>query len=378
MRHSLVTRTCGRKRVAAPGRLGLVAFAAAAFLSSGPLTGGRAGDEAIAATPEAVCDLYAAPWGRNGGRGTAEKPFRTAQRLADALRAGQVGCLRGGTYKESWDGYVLDLERSGKPGKPIRIQSVPRERARLVGTVHVPEEADHIVLSHLAFEGTGAHNTIKIYSTAVVLEDNDITNAGRGKSCLMLGNVSHELVAAETVVRRNRFHDCGSTDHDNKDHAIYVSNARGTKILQNVFWNTAGYTIHMYPASRSAHVAYNVIDGGSPSVRGGVIFAGDDDNASSDNVIEHNVVAYAETSNITSDWNGPTGESNVVRRNCLWSAKEHEIDDSQGGFVVTANVVAPPLFVSRARRDYRLRRDSRCRGVLGRIAAARVGTAARR
>jgi hypothetical protein len=377
MRHSLLTRLCGRKCVAATSRLGLVVVAAAVFLSSGLLTAGRAGDDAIAATAAAVCDLYAAPGGRNGGPGTAEKPFRTAQRLADALRPGQVGCLRGGTYKESWDGFVLDLERSGKPGRPIRIRSVPRERARLVGTVHVPEEADHIVLSHLAFEGTGAHNTIKIYSTGVVLEDNDITNAGRGKSCLMLGNVSHDLVAVGTVVRRNRFHDCGSADHDNKDHAIYVSNARGTKILQNVFWNTAGYTIHMYPASRAAHVAYNVIDGGSPSVRGGVIFAGDDDHASSGNLIEHNVVAYAETSNVTSNWDGPTGESNVVRRNCLWSGKEHDIDDSSGGFVVSANLVAPPLFVDRGRHDYRLRGNSRCRHVLGRLAAARVGTDSR-
>jgi len=377
MRLSPVTRPCGRKRVAAASRLGLVALAAAIVSSSGLLTAGRAGDEAIAATPDAVCDLYAAPSGRNGGRGTAEKPFRTAQRLADALRPGQVGCLRSGTYKESWDGYVLDLDRGGKPGRTIRIRSAPRERARLVGTVHIPDEADHIVLSHLAFEGTGAHNTIKIYSSAVILEDNDITNAGRGKSCLMLGNVSHDLVAAETIVRRNRFHDCGSTEHDNKDHAIYISNARATKILHNVFWNTAGYTIHMYPDSRDSRVAYNVIDGGSPSVRGGVIFAGDDDNASSGNVIEHNVVAYAETSNITSDWNGPTGKGNVVRRNCLWSGKNRDIDDSQGGFVVAANLVAPPRFVNRAQHDYRLRNGSRCLGVLGRVAAARVGIVAR-
>ena len=40
-------------------------------------------------------------------------------------------------------------------------------------------------------------------------------------------------------------------------------------------------------------LAYNVIDGGSPSVRGGVVFGGEADYQSSDNVVELNVIAYA-------------------------------------------------------------------------------------
>lgn len=354
--------------LAATALLGVGAAAARSDVSGPAATAGRA-----AAVP--VCTRYASPVGRDGAAGTKARPFKTAQRLADSLRPGQVGCLRGGVYDDASDGYVLKIERGGRPGAPIRLRSYPGERAKLLGTVYLPQGAEHVVLSRLKLEGTGDGNSIKIYSADVVLEENEITNAGRGESCMILGSTSGYGQAVRTVIRRNQFRDCGSTAHDNKDHAIYVSSTVGVQIVGNVFWNTAGYTIHFYPNARGTRVAHNVIDGGRPSVRGGVLFGGNDDYASRDNVVEHNVIAYAETANVTSGWGGDVGSGNVARRNCLWAGRDENVDTSDGGFASTGNVVAAPGFVDRARHDYRLRRGSRCLGVVGYDAAVPVRAA---
>ncbi len=75
------------------------------------LPGGGAG-----AAP--ACDKFASPLGLDLNPGTELLPFRTAQRLANSLQAGQTGCLKGGTYAGS-----VTITRGGAPGAPVRLQS---------------------------------------------------------------------------------------------------------------------------------------------------------------------------------------------------------------------------------------------------------------
>jgi hypothetical protein len=327
----------------------------------------------VAARPLAVrCARYAAPGGRDRNRGTKARPFRTAQRLADSLRAGQTGCLRGGVYDHVEGGYVLRVDHGGTRGAPITIRGYPGERARVVGIVNVPAGSNHVRLSAIRFRGTGGANTVKIYATNVLVQNSYISNSGRGESCMILGSTSGYGRATAVVVRRNRFHGCGAVG-GTKDHAVYVSNAVNARIVGNVFWATGAYAIHLYPNARGTVIAHNVIDGGRPSTRGGVLFGGNSDFASSGNVVEYNVVAFARTSNITSNWDsGRVGSRNVARRNCLYGARDGNIDSSNGGFARAGNRVARPWFVDRQARDYRLRRTSRCLAVVGYDAAARL------
>src|SRR5205085_926026 len=99
----------------------------------------------------------------DGARVTADPRFRaparvaspaSVQRFVDALRPGQTGCLRGGTYDRMHNGYIA---RFGEPG--VSLRSAPGQRAHLVGIVMVAPEADRVRLSHLSIEGTGDHNT---------------------------------------------------------------------------------------------------------------------------------------------------------------------------------------------------------------------------
>ncbi len=204
---------------------------------------------------------------------------------------------------------------------------------------------------------------MKINAADVVVESSDITNAWRGVNCIILGNNEGWGPAVRPVIRGNRIHECGSPDNASLEHGIYAANTDGGRIVGNRIWNVTGYAMQLYPNSQRMRVTRNIVDGGEPSVRGGIVVGGDDEYASNGNVIEHNVIAYARTYNVRSSWEGRVGHGNIVRTNCLWAGAQGNVD-ADGGMVATRNRVADPRFVNRARHDYRLAARSRCRALL--------------
>jgi hypothetical protein len=316
------------------------------------------------------CDRVASPLGSDSAVGTEAAPFRSAQKLVDSLSAGQTGCLRGGSYSSSADN-VLRPTHGGSASAPLTVRSYPGERAKLVGIVEIVPGIDGITLSGLDIEGTGTGgaNSIKIYSRDVVIEDNDITNAWRGRSCVMLGNVTGGGQAVRTIIRRNTFHQCGNPANGNHDHSIYAANITDGEITDNVFYDSAAYTIQFYPNAQNTRFAHNVVDGGSPSIRGGVIFAGDNSYASSNNTVEYNVIAYAATYNITSTWSGPKGSGNTAHDNCVWGGTNSNIS-TPDGFTAWDNTTTNPNFTDRTNHNYTLTPDSGCQSVVGYDTAA--------
>jgi len=336
------------------------------------------GDDSPRAQTEIVCERFASPGGSDSASGTKAAPFETAQRLADSLSPGEAGCLREGTYTADSDDdhdEVLTFSQGGDSDSPVTVGGYPGERATLEGIVTVPEGAEGITLTNLVFEGTGDSNTIKIYSEDVTVQNSEITNEGRGLSCMILGSNDEGGQAVRTIVRGNRFHDCGDTDNDNKDHGIYASNVVDAEIVDNVIYGSAAYAIQFYPNAQGVRFAHNVIDGGAPSVRGGIAFGGDDHYASADNVVDQNVVANSQTYNITSSWDDDVGTGNIARENCLWSGKEGDVV-SNGDFATTDNKSADPGFRDPSEDDYRLDPDSPCLEIVGYDTAARLTDAA--
>ncbi len=314
------------------------------------------------------CDRYAAAGGSDAAPGTRARPFGTPSRLARALRPGETGCLRGGTYTAGPDGYVLAVTASGRPGAPIVVRSSAGERAKLVGIVTVTHGAHDVRLGHLDVVGTGSANTVKVYGSDVTIEASDISNLGRGESCMILGSTAGGE-AVRPVVRGNSFHDCGAKADGNKDHGIYAAQARDGQITGNRFVNPAAYAVQLYPNAQGFRVVGNVADGGPDTVRGGIVIGGDADSASSDNVVEGNVIAYTRSAGVDVSWEGRVGTSNVVRRNCLWETGGIAAGT---GLLAEDNVVADPDFNDRAGADYRLDADSGCRRI-GRLPAVPIG-----
>jgi Right handed beta helix region len=333
---------------------------------------GDDGSDAPRAQTPIVCDRFASPEGSDSASGTKAAPFERAQRLADSLSPGEVGCLRKGTYSSDSD-EVLTFTQGGSSDAPVTIAGLPGERAILEGIVTVPDGVNDITLTNLVFEGTGNSNTIKVYADDVTLQNSEITNEGRGLSCMILGTDDDDGRALRTVVRGNRFHDCGSEDNDNKDHGIYASNVVNGEIVDNVIYGSAAYAIQLYPNAQGTRFAHNVVDGGGErSVRGGIAFGGDDHYASADNVVERNVVAYSQTYNITSSWyDDDVGTGNVARHNCLWGAEEGDVLPD-GGFASSDNKSADPGFRDPSGGDYRLDPGSPCLAIVGYDTAARL------
>lgn len=334
---------------------------------------------AAAAAPASAavsCDRWAAPWGSDGAAGTAAGPYATPQRLAVSLGPGQTGCLRSGTYSTEVTGpYVLKVLHGGTAAAPIEIRSAPGERAKLFGIVEVPHGSDHVVLSDLDIDGRRPSRLddhpvgVQIMAADVTVQRSDITNAAT-KSCMILGNNAGWGLAADTVVRDNVFHDCGTTANGVLDHSIYAQGVTGAQITDNVFLRSAGYAVQLYPNAQRSRVDHNVmVDGG-----GGLVFGGEDDMASSDNVVESNVIVGSKRRpGLGGSWGPRVGTGNVARNNCMSQNVQGNVELDRG-FAVSGTTSADPSFVSPATGDYRLG-SSACLAAVGYDTAARLAGA---
>lgn len=96
---------------------------------------------ALPGTKPEACTYYVSPAGSDRNSGTIQTPWKHLQRAFDTLAAGQVACLRGGTYEPAgtYDtpSYRQTMSRSGEPGNPIIIQNYPAETAIVLGLVVV-------------------------------------------------------------------------------------------------------------------------------------------------------------------------------------------------------------------------------------------------
>ncbi len=243
---SSVTVPCPRARtvwIAAALFLFLLAFAVA---------------EADAAPRRAadgtLCARYASPGGSDAWSGSASRPFRTAQRLANALRAGQTGCLMRGTY---YGTVAIAADR-------IELASVARARARLRGNIWIRDSANRVTLSHLSIDGHDVVPiTVQVHGDDALLRRLNITNRNKRNStstgsCLLLGHIG--TPAFRTRVFRSRIHNCGGGNRGH-DHGIYSEFSRRAVIRGNYIYDNPGFGISMYPDTQYALIEHNVING---------------------------------------------------------------------------------------------------------------------
>jgi len=322
-----------------------------------------------------TCDRFASRTGSDLNAGSEAAPFKTAQKLADALTAGQTGCLRAGTYSELVAGYVVKFRHGGTAGAPLRMRSYPGERATLRGVVEVKDGSSFVTISDLDVVGTDNDAdpavvpvSVQLMAADTIFERNRVTN-GHLKSCMIIGSNAGWGQGLRTIVRGNEFHDCGDPAHGMLDHAIYVENTVDAEIADNVIWGSQAYGVHLYPNAQRTRVHHNVMDGNG----GGVIFAGSTTHASGDDVVERNVISNTlRDYNITYWWGGAIGTGNVARDNCLFNGSKGNVIASPKGFVASANVVADPAFLDRGAHDYRLAVTSSCLPMTGYDVAAKV------
>lgn len=314
------------------------------------------------------CSRVASPSGSDGSAGTSGAPFRTARRLTAALRPGETGCLRAGTYDED-----VKISRGGRAGAEITIRSYPGERALLLGRLWLARGADHVTIAHLNLDGRNRSGlpSPTVNASDVTFRSNDVTNRHTG-ICFILGSEKRGT-ATRTLIEGNRIHDCGRRPSTNHDHGIYVEKARNARIVGNAIFGNTDRGIQLYPDAQGTRIVGNVIDGNGQ----GILFAGDGGIASNDNLVEGNLITNSRIRhNVESYYprGTPAGRGNVVRRNCVRGGARDDgdggVQDDTEGFRAIMNRIADPLYRNRRAGDFRLRDDSPCRGVLAAQAAA--------
>jgi nitrous oxidase accessory protein NosD len=348
-------RAAGRGRKT---RLALIGAATAASLAA---------FAAPASATTTSCDLVASPTGSDSATGTVGAPFRSAQKLASSLSEGQTGCFRAGSYAGN------NQIKVSTPG--VTLTSYPGERAELVGRLWVAQEAPGVTITGLDLNGRNSTNlpSPTINADDVDLTDNDITN-DHTAICVSLGSLDTWGRADRTLIENNRIHDCGGLPASNYDHGIYVAAADDTVIRGNVIVDNADRGIQLYPDAQGTRVVGNIIDGNGS----GVIISGAGDNASSGNVIEHNVITNSRIrDNVESYWEGNIGTNNIVRNNCIGGGA---YDDGDGGilsggnvgFTASNNLITVPNYANRAAGDYTLPAGSPCAAILAGAATSAV------
>jgi len=313
---------------------------------------GAAGESATSPT-NVRCDRVASPAGADRARGTLRFPYRTFERLAQSLRPGMIGCLRGGIYG---DRSTQSIRRGGRPGRRITIRGYPHEHATVAGSVFIFDHADYVTISHIRIKGASDAQAddkplaLEIWGRRFILEDSVVTNQSTGRSGIL-------IKGDEALIRRNRIHDVGS--NFGYDHGIYVAESHNFKIERNWIYDCRiGWGIHLYPHAVRGLVARNIIDGcGS-----GITIGGDGELSSRDNRIEHNLISNSVGLGRFNPGTAVAGccdqstNGNVVIGNVFWANRGGAFDGYRGqSYVARRNSASNPRYVNRARKDFRVR-----------------------
>lgn len=283
--------------------------------------------------------------------------MRTVEGLLEKLRAGGVGCLRGGTYSGS-----VSITRGGTAKRRLTIMSAPGSRATIRGRVEIDNPANYVTVANVTITGSAVdEQTFQVYGDFAVLRGSDITNDHRTGSCIQLGSRRYGT-AIHPVVVRDRIHGCGATEFE---HGIYADSSRNGLITRNYIYDVPGWGVHLYKDADHTLVKNNVIDGSGES---GVIFGGDETSeigcASSDNnLVTRNIISFNAKYGIDHYWGCKVGTGNVVSHNCLWHNGKGSYDPDREGVAERANRVANPRYVDHAKHDFRLRRSTGCAGM---------------
>jgi arylsulfatase A-like enzyme len=318
-----------------------------------------------AASSSTTCDRVSATTGSDSsGAGTSASPWRTAQKLADSLTAGQTGCLRTGVYTED-----VTATDSGTAGARITIRSWPGEVARLDGRLVV--QGDYLAFSQLVLDGHPAGGSgfgVTIEGDDVALMDNNITS-GAAASCVNVGNEGTTAQRAHRlVILRNRIHNCRT--------GVRIRSATNTAVLNNLVYDNVDRGVRLEPDAFSSFVWRNVIDGNGE----GVLLAGDATEASTSNAIHANVISYSNSRwNVGSSFDsGNVGAYNHVWNNCLYATNDDASFNSNAGvvgpsatrgFALYSQTLGEPQFADHDGRDFHLASTSPCRAATGDVAA---------
>src|ERR1044072_4742184 len=295
---------------------------------------------------------YVAASGSDINPGTESEPFRTIQRAADVVSAGDLVMVGDGIYTdEDGDGAIVMLRRGGTSSALVTFKSRNKWRAKLDGQNNRAFSGfqfgavnyiriEGFVIYGVGNGGSGGTSAIEIYSGGRNSEivGNHIHDVG--KMCTDTSNGQNGIFVEQpdVVIERNLIHDIGryalgengcgpaTSYYQNNDHGIYmdgssngssIPGASGTVVKNNIFYNNKrGWSIQVYPGTISRMKIYNNTFAFENPYREGHIIIG---SSGSDNEIQNNIF-YDPKSSAIYFYTG-TQTNMVVSNNLTYDSK---------------------------------------------------------
>jgi parallel beta-helix repeat protein len=332
-----------------------------------------------------ACDAWASNSGDDQGAGTAASPYRTVERLANALRAGETGCLVGGQTFEEPD-FEIHVRGGGDPGNPITIRTGPgagsgvEPRATVKGRLWIDQSAHDVVFQDLVLDGENPLATLRgagaalpsptINGDRVSFIGDDITT-NRQSTCLAIGSFEGFGVAHGTVISGDRVHACGvptPPSQNSGDNGIDIEGSQDAVISGNYVYDNSDRGVLIFGDSQGSQISNNVISGNRIDVHIGTAKPGSTEILPNNNTFTNNVIAAAtlarnneawEVEGFEEDPSAPHPQGNVVDFNCIWNQDAtHDIQQPPNAFTDGGhNVVQPPNgpgFADASAGDFRL------------------------
>src|SRR6266446_5930779 len=332
--------------------------------------------------PSEACTYYISPAGSDTNSGTIQAPWKHLQKAFDTLTAGQVVCLRTGTYEPAGayntPSYRHTISRSGQQGNPIVIRNYPGETAIVLGLVVVRG-------NYLKLRGTPSSGGF-IFQGPLGPDASGIR--GKGASQVWLDRC-HNVVLDHVEIRNNDFHaglyvsevsdvqilgcyihDNGRFDVDtdamgqhplNVDQGIYWAASSGTNRIANcLLEHNRSYNLQLFAGSgriTGLTIVKNTI---VKAMNSGVIIGkGADGNVFANNIVSMN----SQQTNNGQIRLADDASNNIVDTNIAWHSTKtlQGLDTSTlagSGNVVRNVKLVDPLFVNFSSGDYHLRPGS--------------------
>lgn len=349
-----------------------------------PLAVGTPGGAADAST--GTCHRFVATGGSDTFDGSAQRPFRSLDKLVRSLAPGQVGCIAGGSTYHALEGNGIVRSGGGTQAAPVVITSSGGTRAKVYGQVDIQPAAHDIVLTGIDFVGThtDAHGNpvvprathLNLRGDRLTLRGNSITNPYG--ICVNAGTISAYSQEAngdpadDLVITGNVVRGCGMSPklvwepEMSGAHGIYIVWTRNARITENIIVGNRYRGFQSWPRSEGTLIANNLFDANATHVNlGSALKEGypwkTTDTIVRDNILVHRTGWVPEKNQAGVVGNFPAGATygNVVEGNCIDPAGNASAGN---GFVFRNNTSAVARFVDRANGDHRLTAGSPCRG----------------
>ena len=340
-----------------------------------------------AATPGPIdvseaCTYYLSPTGADTNLGSLQAPWKHVQKAFDTLTAGQVACLRAGTYEPvgtyNTPSYRQSFSRKGEPGKPMVIRNYPGETAIIRGEVVV--RGNYLKLlgtppsGRLIFEGPlgpdasgvkgkGASQVWLDDCHNIVLAHVEIRNNDHHAG-LYVSNVSDVQVLGCYVHDNGRFNvDTDATGQHpvNVDQGIYWAASSGTnKIANCLLEHNRAFDLQLFEGSGRITGLTMVENTIVKAMNSGVLIGKGADG----NVFANNIVAMnSQQTNNKQIRLADDARNNLIDTNIAWhtSAALEGLDTSTltgSGNIVRNFMMLDPRFVDFLASDYHLRPGS--------------------